>query len=226
MEGIGQSPTTDPPSSETPPQSWDDIAERCGTTGTAAARKARHVAERARYREALERRAEHRSKAVVVVRDGHQVLVPAPRADEIPSGWHIAGGQVLDPATGQADPQWRVATDGRLILITPSDQRTYDELAAAQVGFHAVEVDRGGAEHVGEAGLGLRGSGCAGCWWCGRLGRMFPRRQRTCGSSWGCRVSRRVKAVGQERRTRQMRQPYSGKMTTTRGCPFIRVMPQ
>lgn len=28
------------------------------------------------------------------------------------------------------DPEWRLATDGRLILITPRDQLTYDELAA------------------------------------------------------------------------------------------------
>ncbi|MFP1624074.1 hypothetical protein ACLB9X_02385 [Streptomyces sp. 5K101] len=57
--------------------------------------------------------------------------VPAPRPDEIPSAWHVAGGRVLDPVTGRPDSERRVATDGRLILITPSDQRSYDELAAA-----------------------------------------------------------------------------------------------
>jgi hypothetical protein len=74
-------------------------AQRHGTAGIAARRKAVHGAERAAYREALERRAEHRSKAVVV-RDGRQVLVPAPRADEIPAQWHAPGSQARDPATG------------------------------------------------------------------------------------------------------------------------------
>ncbi|MGW4490556.1 hypothetical protein [Streptomyces sp. NPDC004376] len=110
---------------------WDQIAHKYGTAGTAASRKALHAAERAAYREALERLSEHRSKAFVMVRDGRQVLVPALRPDEVPTQWHGPGGVVLDPATGQADPAWRVATDGRLILITPHDQRSYDELAAA-----------------------------------------------------------------------------------------------
>lgn len=35
------------------------------------------------------------------------------------------------PGHGPYRPGWRVATDGRLILTTPADQRTYDELAAA-----------------------------------------------------------------------------------------------
>ena len=67
----------------------------------------------------------------MIVRDGRQVLVPAPRPDEIPAAWRAPGGCVLDPATGRAAADWRVATDGRLILITPADQRSYDELAAA-----------------------------------------------------------------------------------------------
>ncbi|MEU0029530.1 helix-turn-helix domain-containing protein [Streptomyces sp. NPDC006335] len=114
-----------------PAQGWDSVAKRHGTTGIAARRKALHAAERAAYREALERLSEHRSKAVVIVRDGHQILVPAPRPDEIPSAWHAPSGRVLDPVTGRAAPDWRIATDGRLILITPADQRSYDELAAA-----------------------------------------------------------------------------------------------
>ncbi|WP_233288693.1 helix-turn-helix domain-containing protein [Streptomyces calvus] len=114
-----------------PAQGWDSVAKRHGTTGVAARRKALHAAERVAYREALERLSEHRSKAVVIVRDGRQVLVPAPRPDEIPSAWHVPGGRVLDPVTGRPDAEWRVATDGRLILITPSIQRSYDELAAA-----------------------------------------------------------------------------------------------
>ncbi|MFJ8540077.1 hypothetical protein [Streptomyces sp. NPDC093591] len=40
-------------------------------------------------------------------------------------------GVSLDPVTGRPAADWRVATDGRLILITPADQRSYDELAAA-----------------------------------------------------------------------------------------------
>ncbi|MFF9778934.1 helix-turn-helix domain-containing protein [Streptomyces sp. NPDC013978] len=114
-----------------PAQGWDSVAKRHGTTSIAARRKALHAAERAAYREALERLSEHRSKAAVIVRDGHQVLVPAPRPDEIPSAWHAPGGRVLDPVTGRATPDWRIATDGRLILITPADQRSYDELASA-----------------------------------------------------------------------------------------------
>ena len=66
-----------------------------------------------------------------MVRDGRQVLVPAPRPDEVPTPWRGPGGVVLNPATGHVDPAWRVASDGRLILITPHDQRSYDELAAA-----------------------------------------------------------------------------------------------
>jgi hypothetical protein len=85
-----------------------------------------HTAERAAYREVLDRLAEHRSKAVVIVREGRQILVPARRPDEIPPD-----GRVLDSDTSRPAADWRVATDGRLILITPADQRSYDELAAA-----------------------------------------------------------------------------------------------
>ncbi|MET7978044.1 transcriptional regulator [Streptomyces mirabilis] len=46
-----------------PAQGWDEVARRHGTTGVAARRRAQHAAERAAYREALERLAEHRSKA-------------------------------------------------------------------------------------------------------------------------------------------------------------------
>jgi hypothetical protein len=114
-----------------PAQGWDSVAQRHGTTGIAARRNALHAAERAAYRKVLERLSEHRSKAQVIVRAGRQVLVPAPRPDEIPSTVQARNGCVLDPVTGQPAPDWRIATDGRLILITPADQRSYDELAAA-----------------------------------------------------------------------------------------------
>ncbi|MEU3778981.1 transcriptional regulator [Streptomyces sp900129855] len=114
-----------------PARGWDAVATRHGTAGGAAQRKAVHAAERAAYQKALERLSEHRSKAVVIVRDGRQVLVPAPRPDEVSAAWHAPDGCVLDPASGRAAPDWRIATDGRLILITPADQRSYDELAAA-----------------------------------------------------------------------------------------------
>lgn len=132
LEGIGL-PTHAPGTTPDGPlaQGWDAIAHCYGTAGIAARRRALHVAERATYREALERLAEHRSKAVVIVRDERQVLVPAPRADEIPASWRTPDGSVLDPVTGRPAADWRVATDGRLILITPTDQRSYDELAAA-----------------------------------------------------------------------------------------------
>ncbi|MFI6551403.1 transcriptional regulator, partial [Streptomyces prunicolor] len=132
LEGSGiRLPDGDTAHTATPAQSWDEVAEQHGTRGVAARRKALHAIERAAYREALDRLAEHRSRAVVLVRDGRQVLVPAPRPDEIPPAWHAPHGRVLDPITGRPAADWRVATDGRLILITLADQRTYDELAAA-----------------------------------------------------------------------------------------------
>ncbi|MFJ9134956.1 helix-turn-helix domain-containing protein [Streptomyces sp. NPDC102256] len=132
LEGFGStSPEAVPEEITKPAQGWDSVAKRHGTTGVAAQRKALHAAERAAYRDVLERLSEHRSRAVVIVRDGRRVLVPAPRPDEIPSAWQAPHGCVLDPVTGRAAPDWRIATDGRLILITSADQRSYDELAAA-----------------------------------------------------------------------------------------------
>ncbi|GHA54114.1 hypothetical protein GCM10010372_62830 [Streptomyces tauricus] len=132
LEGIGV-PTRASRSTPggVPALGWDALAHAYGTAGVAARRKALHSAERAVYRRALERLADHRGKAVVIVRDGRKVLVPAPRADEIPAPWCAPDGSVLDPATGRRAADWRVATDGRLILITSADQRSYDELAAA-----------------------------------------------------------------------------------------------
>ncbi|MFI1709564.1 transcriptional regulator [Streptomyces griseoruber] len=132
LEGFGvRLPDVDTGHNAAPAEGWGHIAELHGTWGVAARRKALHAAERAAYQEALDRLAEHRSRAVVLVRDGRQVLVPVPRPDEIPPTWHAPGGRVLDPATGRPAADWLVATDGRLILITPSNQRSYDELAAA-----------------------------------------------------------------------------------------------
>jgi hypothetical protein len=132
LEGFGNSlPAPATELDTVPAQGWDTVADRHGTTGLSAQRKALHTAQRAAYREAFDRLVEHRSKAVVIVHNGHQVLVPASRPDEIPPGWHAPDGYVLDPLTGRAAPDWRIATDGRLILITPADQRSYDELAAA-----------------------------------------------------------------------------------------------
>jgi hypothetical protein len=132
LEGFGASSPDDLPCPTAhPAHGLDAVAQQYGTTGVAARRKALHTAERSAYREALERLSEHRSKAMVIVRDGRQVLVPAPRPDEIPSAWHAPDGRVLDPVTGRPAPDWRVATDGHLILITPADQRSYDELATA-----------------------------------------------------------------------------------------------
>jgi len=114
-----------------PAEGGDGIAQCYGTVGVAVRRRTLHAVQRTAYQEALDRFAEHRSKAVVIVRDGRQVLVPAPRPDEIPSAWHGPDGRVLDPVTGRAAPDWLIASDGRLILIAPADQRSYDELAAA-----------------------------------------------------------------------------------------------
>lgn len=112
-------------------EGWDKVAELNGTAGVAARRKALHTIERVAYREALDRLSEHRSRAVVIVREGRHVPIPRLRPDEIPRAWHAPDGRVLDPVTGRTCGDWRVATDGLLILITPSDQRSYDELAAA-----------------------------------------------------------------------------------------------
>ncbi|BBC36936.1 uncharacterized protein SGFS_082300 [Streptomyces graminofaciens] len=132
LEGFGiHLPDADNGHTAAPAQGWDKVAEHHGTSGIAARRKALHAAERAAYQEALDRLSEHRSRALVIVRDGRQVLVPVPRPDEIPPTWHAPDGRVLDPVTGHSAADWRVATDGRLILITPADQRSYDELAAA-----------------------------------------------------------------------------------------------
>ncbi|MEU6379650.1 helix-turn-helix domain-containing protein [Streptomyces sp. NPDC046909] len=114
-----------------PSRGWDEIASHRGTAGLSARRRALHAAERARYRAALDNLAEHRSAAHVIVRDGRQIFIPTPRPDEVPATWQAPDGGVLDPVTGRAAPDWRIATDGRLILITPTDQRSYDELAAA-----------------------------------------------------------------------------------------------
>ncbi|MGW7303894.1 helix-turn-helix domain-containing protein [Streptomyces sp. NPDC054829] len=132
LEGLGETrPGAVPDPSAQLAQGWVAVAQQYGTLGVGAHRRARHAAERAAYRALLDRVAEHRSKAVVLVRDGRQVLVPPPRPDEVPLSWCAPGGRVLDPVTGRPAPDWRVATDGRLILITPADQRSYDELAAA-----------------------------------------------------------------------------------------------
>ncbi|MFF8358745.1 helix-turn-helix domain-containing protein [Streptomyces chartreusis] len=132
LEGCGNSlPGAESHHVIEPAEGWDKIAENHGMAGIAARRKALHTAERALYRKALERIAEHRSRAVVIVREGRHVLVPSLRPDEILPTWHAQDGHVVDPVTGRPAADWRVATDGRLILITPSDQRSYDELAAA-----------------------------------------------------------------------------------------------
>jgi hypothetical protein len=129
LEGIG---VAAPQEAVTEPgPGWDGLAAAYGTTGTAAARKAFHAAERAAYRAALAARAEHRTPALTIVRDGETVLVPAQRADEIPAHWRTPDGSVLDPVTRLPVPGWRIATDGRLILHSPGDQLSYDELVAA-----------------------------------------------------------------------------------------------
>ncbi|MGW3446517.1 helix-turn-helix domain-containing protein [Streptomyces sp. NPDC001076] len=132
LEGFGiRLPDADNRNTAAPAQGWAKVAEQHGTWGIAARRKALHTAERAAYQQALDRFAEHRSKAVVIIHDGRQVLIPVPRPDEIPPAWHAPHGRVLDPLTGRPAADWQVATDGRLILITSADQRSYDELAAA-----------------------------------------------------------------------------------------------
>ncbi|MEU9656418.1 MarR family transcriptional regulator [Streptomyces chartreusis] len=132
LEGIGSSlPAPVTGLDVLPAQDWDTVAEQHGTRGLAARRKALHAAQRTSYREALDWLAGHRSKAVVIVREGRQIVIPTLRPDEIPHSWHTPDGCVLDPVTGRTAADWRIATDGRLILITPADQRSYDELAAA-----------------------------------------------------------------------------------------------
>jgi DNA-binding transcriptional regulator YhcF (GntR family)/sulfur relay (sulfurtransferase) DsrF/TusC family protein len=128
LEGIG---VPGPQAATEPGPGWDGLAAAYGTTGIAEARRAFHAAERAAYRAALAALAEHRTPALTIVRDGETVLVPAQRADEIPAHWQAPDGSVLDPVTHRPVPGWRIATDGRLILHSPSDHLTYAELVAA-----------------------------------------------------------------------------------------------
>jgi hypothetical protein len=114
-----------------PAMGWDAVAALCGTTGIGEERRLFHAAERAAYRAALEQLASRPSRALVVIHDGRTVVVPSVRPDEIPPTWHAPGGAVVDPSTGLVVPGWRVATDGRLIHISPGNERSYDELAAA-----------------------------------------------------------------------------------------------
>ncbi|MCM2390976.1 MarR family transcriptional regulator [Streptomyces albipurpureus] len=131
LEGFGYSGSWVVQEPTSPGQGWDDVARRIGTAGLAARRVSLHATERMAYRAALEALAGHRRKALFVVgKNGQKVLVPTPRGDEVPSEWRTPDGTVINPATGSLAPDWRVATDGRLILITPADQRTYDELVS------------------------------------------------------------------------------------------------
>ena len=114
---------------DAPPQHvWDAISRNLGTAGTGDRRKEMHAAERALYLQALDRRQERRSTArFVITPDGRHVLIPALRGDEISTTRHDTAP--LD--TNSKASGWRVASDGRLILITPADERSYDELVAA-----------------------------------------------------------------------------------------------
>ncbi|MEY9969513.1 hypothetical protein ABIA33_007602 [Streptacidiphilus sp. MAP12-16] len=134
LEGIGNSlpeAVTGPPEEPDQRQGWAAMALAYGTAGIAAARKALHATERAAYRDALQAWAQRRRPARTQVHQGRTVLVPAPRADEVPAHWQTPDGAVLDPVTGFPVPGWQVATDGHLILLSPSDELSYAELAAA-----------------------------------------------------------------------------------------------
>ncbi|MFC9246581.1 hypothetical protein ACFT7S_22100 [Streptomyces sp. NPDC057136] len=133
IEGIGHPGTTaQSPSEPVAVEGWGHVADSFGTTGTAERRKQLHATERAAYLQGLEQRSQHRTTARFIVHDdGRVVLLPSPRGDEVPARWQAPDGGLLDPATGRSLSDWRVATDGRLILVTPADQRSYDELVAA-----------------------------------------------------------------------------------------------
>ncbi|WP_254885846.1 MarR family transcriptional regulator [Streptomyces sp. NA02950] len=139
LEGVGQQADDHafPSSEATPAQGWDDIAQRYGTAGIGARRKALHSAEPAAYRDALERRAERRAPAIVVVQGGRTVPAPTERADEVTpqrrTQWLVSDGRLHDPDTGLTVPEWHVATDGRLIFRTANDERSYDELVRAHI---------------------------------------------------------------------------------------------
>lgn len=109
LDGFGDSPLDAVPRpAARPAQGWHEVARQHGTSGVALRRKALHAAGRAVYREVLDRLGEHRSKATVIVRHGRQVLVPAPRPDEIPAARQAPDGSVLDPSTGRRAGDWRV----------------------------------------------------------------------------------------------------------------------
>lgn len=137
LEGIGNSlphAVTQPaptPTGTVPAQGWDALALAYGTDGIASARRALHAAERAAYREALQAWAQHRRPAWTVQREGRVVLVPAPRADAVPAHLQTPAGTVLDPSTGAPVSGWQMASDGRLILLSPGDDLTHAELTQA-----------------------------------------------------------------------------------------------
>ncbi|MGW5474201.1 hypothetical protein [Streptomyces chartreusis] len=109
-------------------QGWDKVADQHGTSGIAARRKAQHTVERAAYRKALDWLAEQDCGALPRRPPGPGSSSPSRRD---PTDVAAPDGRVLDPVTGRPAADWRIATDGRLILITPSDRRSYDEMAAA-----------------------------------------------------------------------------------------------
>ncbi|WP_406471565.1 hypothetical protein [Streptomyces sp. NBC_01615] len=143
LEGFGSSlaeAATNPDMA--PTQGRHEVAEQRGTAGVAARRKVLHASRRAAYRQALDRLAEHRSEAVVIVRDGRQVLVPTPRPDEMnfrcPDGvwpWRIARATATQlPALSKsplpkAPPSlsWRALSLGRCPGKRPAHGRPLRE---------------------------------------------------------------------------------------------------
>ncbi|WP_392960443.1 helix-turn-helix domain-containing protein [Streptomyces sp. LN245] len=125
LEGLGNSlPEADTCPALEPAHGWDTVAEQYGTTGLATQRKALHAAQRAAYREALNRLAEHRSRAVVIVRDGRQVLVPTPRPDEVSSAWHTSYGHVLEAQSDSADDPFAPHPNTQIVLNTRHTSRS------------------------------------------------------------------------------------------------------
>ncbi|MCX5419252.1 helix-turn-helix domain-containing protein [Streptomyces sp. NBC_00078] len=98
LEGFGIR-LSDAETGHTLAQGWDQVAEQHGTWGIAARRKALHTAERAAYQQALDRFAEHRSRAVQLMRKETWTGIPAK-----------TNGQTVRPLQDEATRAWNLHT--------------------------------------------------------------------------------------------------------------------
>lgn len=109
LDGIGTHDGDD--AADEPARGWDDVAERVGTAGTAARRRAEHARLREQWAEHRRRVAENRRAAREPQPDPRRVS-PALIDDH---------GRAIDPRTGEIIPGLIRADDGQW-LVTDDDQ--------------------------------------------------------------------------------------------------------